>query len=198
MNRRIIVAITGASGAVYGIRALEILRSLSVETHLVVSAAARRVIEQEIGRSAAGVEKLASTVYPPDEIQAPIASGSFPVDGMIIAPCSMKTLSAVANSYTPDLIPRAADVCLKEGRPLVLLVRESPLHAGHLRRMQEAAQAGAVIFPPIPVFYGNPQTVAEIVDASVGRALARMGIENDFYPRWHGPEPSSAENPPKG
>jgi 4-hydroxy-3-polyprenylbenzoate decarboxylase len=198
MSRRIIVAITGASGAVYGVRTLEILQSLSVETHLVVSAAARRIIEHETGRSAAEVEKLASTVYPADEIHAPIASGSFPIDGMIVAPCSIKTLSAVANSYTPDLVSRSADVCLKEGRPLVLLVRESPLHAGHLRLMQEAAQAGAVIFPPVPVFYGNPQSVADIVNASVGRALARMGIENDFYPRWQGLDPSAAENSPEG
>jgi len=195
MNRRIIVAITGASGAVYGIRTLEILRSLAIETHLVVSDAARRIIEPETGRSASEVGRLASTVYAADDIHAPIASGSFPVDGMIIAPCSIKTLSAVANAYTPDLIPRAADVCLKEGRPLVLMVRESPLHAGHLRLMQDAAQAGAIIFPPIPVFYGNPQSVADIVNASVGRALARMGIENDFYPRWRGSGPSSAENP---
>jgi 4-hydroxy-3-polyprenylbenzoate decarboxylase len=198
MNRRIIVAITGASGAVYGIRALEILRSLSIETHLIISAAARRIIELETGRSAAEAERLASTVYPADEIHAPIASGSFPVDGMIVAPCSIKTLSAVANSYTPDLISRSADVCLKEGRPLVLLVRESPLHAGHLRLMQEAAQAGAVIFPPVPVFYGNPQSVADIVNSSVGRALARMGIANDFYPRWHGLDISDAENSPEG
>jgi 4-hydroxy-3-polyprenylbenzoate decarboxylase len=197
MNRRIIVAITGASGAVYGIRTLEILRSLVVETHLIVSAAARRIIEQETGRTAAEVEGFAATVYPPDQLHAPIASGSFPVDGMIVAPCSVKTLSAVANSYTPDLISRAADVCLKEGRPLLLLVRESPLHPGHLRLMQEAAAAGAVIFPPIPVFYGNPKSVEDIVDASVGRALARIGIENDFYPRWQGLDPET-DNSSKG
>ncbi len=198
MNRRIIVAITGASGAIYGIRALEILRSLSIETHLIISTAARRIIVQETGRSISDVEKIASTVYSPDEIHAPIASGSFPVDSMIVAPCSIKTLSAVANSFTSDLISRSADVCLKEGRPLILLVRESPLHAGHLRLMQEAAGAGAVIFPPVPVFYGNPQTVADIVNASVGRALARMGIENEFYPRWHGLDPSAAEHSPEG
>jgi 4-hydroxy-3-polyprenylbenzoate decarboxylase len=198
MSKRIIVAITGASGAIYGIRTLEILRSLSVETHLIISDAARRILERETDRSAGDVSGLASMTYPPDEIHASIASGSFPVDGMIIAPCSIKTLSAVANSYTPDLISRAADVCLKEGRPLVLLVRESPLHAGHLRLMQEAAEAGAVIFPPVPVFYGHPQTIRDIVDASVGRALARMGIENDFYPRWDGRDPAGAELSPKG
>ena len=198
MTRRIVVAITGASGVVYGIRTLEILRSLSVETHLVVSAAACRILERETGRSADDVKGLASQVYRPEEIHAPIASGSFAVDGMLIAPWSIKSLSAVANSYTPDLISRAADVCLKEGRPLVLLVRESPLHAGHLRLMQEAAAAGAIIFPPIPVFYGNPQSIMDIVDASVGRALARMGVENAYYPRWQGPNPSAAESSPRG
>jgi flavin prenyltransferase len=184
MSPRIIVAITGASGAIYGIRTLELLRSLSVEIHLVISTAAVRTIERETGRNAAEIARLAAFAYPPDALEAPIASGSFPTGGMIVAPCSIKTLSAVANSYTSELIPRAADVCLKEGRPLVLLVRESPLHRGHLRLLSQAAEAGAVIFPPIPVFYNRPQTAAEIVDASVGRALARMGIENDFYPRW--------------
>jgi flavin prenyltransferase len=197
MNRRIIVAITGASGAVYGIRTLEILRSLAIETHLIISAAARRIIEQETGQTAANVEGFAGTVYPPDQLHAPIASGSFPTHGMIVAPCSIKTLSAVANSFTSDLISRSADVCLKESRPLVLMVRESPLHAGHLRLMQEAAAAGAVIFPPVPVFYGNPKSVEDIVNASVGRALARMGIENDFYPRWQGLDPE-ADVPSKG
>jgi 4-hydroxy-3-polyprenylbenzoate decarboxylase len=197
MTIRIVVAVTGASGAVYGIRTLEILRSLSVETHLVISAAACRILERETGRSTDDVKGLASHAYRPEEIHAPIASGSFPVDGMIFAPCSIKSLSAVANSYTPDLISRAADVCLKEGRPLVLLVRESPLHAGHLRLMQEAAAAGAVIFPPIPVFYGNPHSVMDIVDASVGRALARMGIENDHYPRWTGLNSSGAGTSPQ-
>ncbi len=198
MSRRIIVAITGASGAIYGIRTLEILRSLSVETDLIVSEAARRMMERETGRAADAVSRLASRFYRPDEIHAPIASGSFPIDGMIITPCSIKTLSAVANSYTTDLISRAADVCMKEGRPLALLVRESPLHLGHLRLMTQAAESGAIICPPIPVFYGHPQTVEDIVDASVGRALARMGIENEYYPRWKGFDPAGAENPSKG
>ena len=197
MARRFIVAITGASGAVYGIRTLEMLRSLGAETHLVVSASARRTLEMETGRSPGELAALSSQAYDPGDCGAPIASGSFPVDGMIVAPCSIKTLSAVANCFTADLISRAADVCLKEGRPLVLLVRESPLHLGHLRLMARAAEAGAVICPPVPIFYGRPQTVAEIVDASVGRALARLGIENDFYPRWNGFEPGASE-PPAG
>jgi 4-hydroxy-3-polyprenylbenzoate decarboxylase len=198
MARRIVVAITGASGSIYGIRTLEILRSLSVETHLIVSGAARRMMERETGRSADQVIPLASAAYPPDAVDAPIASGSFPVDGMIVAPCSVKTLSAVANSYSADLIARAADVCLKEGRPLVLLVRESPLHRGHLRLMAQAAEAGAIICPPIPVFYGHPRSVEQIVDASVGRALTRIGIENDLYPRWKGFDPAGAEEKKKG
>jgi flavin prenyltransferase len=198
MAKRIIVAITGASGAIYGIRTLEILRSLGVETHLIISDAARRTMEQETGRTPGEITARAAFTYSPEAIGAPIASGSFPVDGMLVAPCSIKTLSAIANSYTADLIPRAADVCLKEGRPLVLLVRESPLHAGHLRLMTHAAEAGAVICPPVPVFYGRPQTVAEIVDASVGRALVRIGIPNDAYPQWAGSADPGGKNPVKG
>lgn len=200
MTKRIIVAITGASGACYGIRALEILRAQSHETHCVVSRMAGGIIHQETGRSPENVRALASFSYDPLDLAAPIASGSFPADGMLIAPCSIKSLSAIANSYSATLISRAADVCLKEGRPLVLMVRETPLHRGHLRLMALAAEAGAVIFPPIPAFYGNPKTIADIVDASVGRALARLGIENDAYPKWAGSArpPSSGPNQTAG
>ncbi len=198
MTKRIVVAITGASGSIYGIRALEILRSLDVETHLIISDAARRTMEQETGRTPSEIATRAAYSYEPGEVGAPIASGSFSFDGMVVAPCSIKTLSAVANSYTADLIARAADVCLKEGRPLVLMVRESPLHIGHLRLMTQAAEAGAVICPPTPVFYGRPQTIAEIVDASVGRALTRMGIGNDSFPRWAGMENPGGEKTTKG
>jgi 4-hydroxy-3-polyprenylbenzoate decarboxylase len=169
-----------------------------VETELIISGAARQMIEPETGRSVDAVEALASRRHRPEDIHAPIASGSFPVDGMIIAPCSVKTLSAVANCYTADLISRSADVCLKEGRPLVLMVRESPLHPGHLRLMARAADSGAVICPPIPVFYGHPRSVDDIVNASVGRALARMGIGNEYYPKWTGFDPAGSENPPTG
>jgi 4-hydroxy-3-polyprenylbenzoate decarboxylase len=186
MTKPIVLAITGASGAIYGIRALEILHSLGRETHFVVSSAARQIIEQETGRTVDEVGDLASFTYDPADIGALIASGSFLTGGMLVAPCSIKTLSAIATSYTVDLITRAADVCLKEGRPLALMVRESPLHIGHLRLMTQAAEAGAVICPPIPLFYGRPQTVDDIVDASVGRALARLGIENDAFPKWGG------------
>lgn len=183
---RLILAITGASGAIYGIRALELLRYQQIETHLVISHAAIQIIEQEVGWNLSDVETLAECIYAPEDIGATIASGSFLTNGMLIAPCSMKTLSAVANSYTADLITRAADVCLKEGRSLLLMVRETPLHIGHLRLMVNAAEIGAIIFPPVPTFYGGPQSVDDIVSASVGRALARLGIENDAYPRWEG------------
>jgi len=185
---RLILAITGASGAIYGVRALQLLQPLGIETHLILSDAACRTIAQEIGWPLPAVEALASYRHDPADIGAPIASGSFFSAGMLVAPCSIKTLSAIANSYTNDLITRAADVCLKEGRPLVLMVRETPLHLGHLRLMTSAAEMGAVIFPPVPAFYGQPQNLDDIVNGSVGRALARLGIENDAYPRWKGIE----------
>jgi 4-hydroxy-3-polyprenylbenzoate decarboxylase len=183
---RIIVAITGASGAVYGLRALELLRQAGIETHLILSPSSRLTISQETGRSVNEVTAMADVHYNPGDIAAPLASGSYPTRGMIVAPCSIKTLSAIANSYASDLITRAADVCLKEGRPLVLLVRETPLHRGHLRLMDLAAQAGAVIFPPVPAFYGKPQTLDEVISGTVGRALLRLGIDNLGYPRWEG------------
>ncbi len=184
-KRRLIVGISGASGAVYGVRLLEVLAEHSeIETHLVVSQAARLIIAHEIGRDTTAIAALADYAYAPDDLAAPIASGSFTVDGMAIAPCSIKTLSAIANSYTADLLSRAADVTLKEGRPLVLVVRETPLHLGHLRLMARAAELGAVIFPPVPAFYGHPQTIADLVDGSVGRVLARLGVENALYARW--------------
>ena len=186
-HKRLIVGISGASGALYGIRLLEVLAERSeVETHLVVSQAARLIIAHETERTLAQVEALANHVYTPDDLAAPIASGSFPIDGMVVVPCSIKTMSAIANSYTADLLSRAADVTLKEGRPLVLVVREAPLHLGHLRLMVRAAEIGAVIFPPVPALYGHPQTVAEIVDGTVGRVLARLGVENELYVRWEG------------
>jgi 4-hydroxy-3-polyprenylbenzoate decarboxylase len=185
-RRRIIVAITGASGAIYGIRSLEALRSLGVETHLVLSPAAHVTIHQETAFKVSEVEALASVLHAPQDIGASIASGSFLTHGMLIAPCSIKTLSAVANSYADDLIGRAADVCLKEGRPLLLMVRETPLHRGHLRLMDLAARAGAIIFPPLPSFYDHPQSLDDMVQATVGRALQRLGIDNDAYRTWQG------------
>jgi flavin prenyltransferase len=185
-KKRIIIAITGASGALLGVRALELLGESNVETHLVVSTGACLTITRETGRRIEDVAALASCQYDPDDLGAAIASGSFITQGMLIIPCSIKTLSAVANSYADNLIARAADVCLKEGRPLLLAVREAPLHRGHLRLMDLAARAGAIIYPPIPFFYGVPQNLDETLTQMVGRMLLRMGIDNPNYPRWIG------------
>jgi len=185
--KRVVIGISGASGAIYGVRLLEVLAERpDVETYLIVSRAARSVIAHEVDRAVVQIEALADQVYNPDDLTAPIASGSFATDGMIVVPCSIKTLSAVANSHAADLMSRAADVTLKEGRSLLLVVRETPFHLGHLRLMARAAEVGAIIFPPIPAFYGHPQTVAEIVDGVVGRVLARLGVENKLYTRWEG------------
>lgn len=185
--RKIIVGISGASGSIYGIRALEILQDdPTIETHLILTRAGKLTLEIETDRRVQDVKSLASTVYSEKEIGAVIASGSFQTAGMLIAPCSIKTLSGIANSYTDNLLTRAADVQLKEGRPVVLMVRETPLHAGHIRLMSLAMENGAVIFPPVPAFYSQPQTVDDIISSTVGRALSRLGIENAVYPRWDG------------
>jgi 4-hydroxy-3-polyprenylbenzoate decarboxylase len=184
--KRIILAITGASGAILGIRTLELLKKAEVETHLIISHAARQTITSETEWPVADVQALASVCYDPQDIGARIASGSFVTDGMLVVPCSIKSLSGIANSYANDLVVRAADVCLKEGRKLILVVRETPFHSGHLRLMQHAANSGAVIFPPIPAFYGKAQTVDELVTNLAGRILLRMGIENEGYHSWDG------------
>jgi len=184
---RLIFAMTGASGPIYGIRLLQILaRMPDIETHLVLSQAARITIAQETDFTPAEVEALADVVYRPGDIGAAIASGSFATLGMIVAPCSIKTLSAIAHSYTADLIARSADVQLKEGRPLLLMVRETPLHLGHLRLMTQAAELGAIIFPPVPAFYTRPQTLDEMVTNTVGRMLVRIGIPNNAFDEWSG------------
>ncbi len=183
---RLVVGITGASGAILGIRLLEVLKPTNIETHLVLSDSARLTIGKETDRQIEEVQSLARACYQVTDIGSAIASGSFNTIGMVIIPCSIKTLSAVANSYSDDLISRAADVTLKEGRPLVLVVRETPYHAGHLRLMSEAAAAGAIIFPPVPAYYLRPKTIEDIVDNTVGRVLARLGIENDLYQEWTG------------
>ena len=183
---RLIVGITGASGAILGIRLLEALRPTPIETHLILSGSAPLTIQQETNWRVEDVISLADVSYDFHDVGAAIASGSFTTRGMVIIPCSIKTLSAVANSYAEDLISRAADVILKEGRPLVLVVRETPYHAGHLRLMSEASAAGAVIFPPVPAFYIRPRSMDEIINNTVGRILARLGIENDLYQEWQG------------
>lgn len=185
--RRLVVGITGASGAILGIRLLEVLKPSPVETHLVLSDSARLTIQQETDWKVEDVLALGHVSYDIRNIAAPIASGSFMTIGMVLIPCSVKSLSAVANSYTDDLISRAADVTLKEGRPLVLVIRETPYHAGHLRLMSEAANAGAIIFPPTPAFYFHPQTLDDLVNNTVGRILTRLGIENDLVQEWQGP-----------
>lgn len=183
-NRRLLVGISGASGAILGIRCLQALQDLGIESHLVVSPGAEKTILQETSWQVEQVKGLASRVYPYNDVGASIASGSFRCDGMVVIPCSIKTLSAIAHSYSADLLTRAADVTLKEGRPLVLVVRESPLHAGHLQLMTTAAHSGAVIFPPVPAFYTRPQNIDQIIDNLVGRVLLRLGIENDLYSAW--------------
>jgi 4-hydroxy-3-polyprenylbenzoate decarboxylase len=187
-QKRLVVGISGSSGIILGVRLLEVLRSLEVETHLVLSRAARITLALETTWSVAAVEALATVVHEPENLAAPIASGSFYTSGMVILPCSIKTLSAVANSFAADLMARAADVTLKEGRILLLGVRETPLHLGHLRLMAQAAEAGAVIFPPLPAYYTHSESVAEQVDNIVGRILARMGIANKLYGVWGGNE----------
>jgi 4-hydroxy-3-polyprenylbenzoate decarboxylase len=183
---RLVVGITGASGGILGIRLLEMLRPMPIETHLVLSPAGRVTITQETGWKVSDVLSLADVTYNHQDIGAAIASGSFATMGMVVIPCSIKTLSGIANSYAEDLIVRAADVTLKEGRPLVLVVRETPLHLGHIRLMELAAQAGAVIFPPVPAYYAHPQTLDEATTHTVGRVLARLGIENEGYEEWQG------------
>lgn len=184
--KRLIIGITGASGAILGIRILEILQPMDIETHLILSPYGEKTIAQETDWAIEDVRSLADVTYNFRDLGAAIASGSFAALGMLVVPCSVKTLSAIANSYTNDLISRAADVTLKEGRPLILVFREAPLHRGHIRLMRLAVQAGAVIFPPVPVFYTRPQSVEEIINQIAGRVLARLGIENEAYRKWQG------------
>ena len=191
MSRRLVVGISGASGAVYGIRALELLGAMDdVETHLIVSAGARTTIAMETDRTARELTELADVTHSETNLAASISSGSFQTDGMLIAPCSIKTLSAIANSFADNLLARAADVTLKERRPLVLLFRETPLHLGQIRLMMQAAEAGAILMPPVPAFYHRPRSVEEIVDQTVGRALDQLGFEADVVSRWSGRPPS--------
>ena len=185
--RRLIVGLSGSTGPHYGVRLLEVLRAhTDVETHVILSGAARKTIEYEMDRDPAEVAALAHELHDERNIGASIASGTFVTDGMIVAPCSIKSLSAIANSYNDNLIARAADVCLKERRKLVLVVRETPLHAGHLRLMQQATEAGAVILPPAPAFYHLPKTIDDVVDHTVAKILDQFGIHVDIIRRWQG------------
>lgn len=185
--RRLIVAITGASGAVYGLRTLEALRAVDdVETHLVVSDGAVTTLRHELDLEPAELAALADVVHDDDDLAAPIASGSFRTAGMVVAPCSSRALGAIATTQSSSLVVRAADVCLKERRPLVLLVRETPLHLGHLRQMVAVTEMGATVMPPVPSMYIRPRTIDELVDHTVMRALDQLAVEVAISPRWEG------------
>ncbi|WP_165221120.1 UbiX family flavin prenyltransferase [Aquisphaera insulae] len=189
--KRVVVGISGASGAIFGIRTLEVLRDADdVETHLVISPSGRRTIGLETDIPVDRIEAMADHVYRPGDIAAAISSGSFRTAGMIIAPCSIKTVSGIATSFSDNLLLRAADVTLKERRRLVLLVRETPLHLGHLRLLVQAAEMGATIMPPVPAFYHRPTRIEDLVDQTVNRALDLLDVEldRDLFPRWRGPE----------
>lgn len=184
-KRRLIIGLTGASGVIYGVRSLQLLRDVpDIETHAVISPSALVTAQSELDMTAKEIRALPDVEHSFKDIGAAIASGSFRTEGMLVAPCSIKTLSGIANSYADQLIVRAADVCLKERRRLVLLLRETPLHAGHLRLMQQATEAGAVIMPPVPAFYARPRSLDDIVTHSVVRALDLFGIEAARIPRW--------------
>jgi 4-hydroxy-3-polyprenylbenzoate decarboxylase len=184
--RRVVVAITGATGSIYGIRLLETLRREGVETHLVISAWGARTIEHETSYTVGQVRALASNVEPIGNQAAAISSGSFHTDGMVVAPCSMKTLAAIAHGMANDLVGRAADVVLKERRKLVLVARETPLSEIHLENMLRLTRAGAVILPPMPAFYSHPTCVDDVVDHIVGRVLDQFGLDADLVRRWDG------------
>ncbi|MFZ3286988.1 MAG: UbiX family flavin prenyltransferase [Telluria sp.] len=186
MSLPLVVAITGATGVIYGVEMLRVLKELGQETHLIISEAAGVNLVIETEYTLADVQALASVVYNNKDLGAAVASGSFRTRGMIVAPCTVKTLSAVANSYTGSLVVRAADVTLKERRPLVLVVRETPLHKGHLDLMSRVADYGGVILPPMPAFYHRPQTIMDIVHQTIGKALDQVGVEHTLFERWTG------------
>jgi len=184
--RRLIVGITGASGAIYGVRLLHLLKDTGIETHLVMSRSAKVTLGQEMGIGVAEVSALADVVHQIDNIGASISSGSFRTMGMVIAPCSMRSLAEIASGVTSSLLTRAADVVLKERRRLVLVVREAPLHLGHLRSMTAATEIGAIIYPPVPAFYTHPESLEQMVDHTLGRVLDLLDIETEAVSRWGG------------
>lgn len=185
---RIVVGVTGASGAIYAVRLLEKLRRSDTEIHLILSRSGEKTLFLETGKKAGDLKALADFTWPVDDISAPLASGSFPSDGMIVAPCSVHTMSSIATGVTSNLLTRAADVILKERRRLILMVRETPLHLGHLRTMTALAEMGALIAPPVPAFYNQPATIADLVDSSVDRVLDLIGMPAADARRWSGPK----------
>jgi flavin prenyltransferase len=186
MSLPLVVAITGATGVIYGVEMLRVLKDLGQETHLILSEAAGMNLAIETDYTLDDVKALASVVYNNKDVGAAVASGSFRTRGMIVAPCTIKTLSAVANSFTYNLVVRAADVTLKERRPLVLMVRETPLHKGHLDLMSRVADCGGVILPPMPAFYHKPESIMDIIHQTVGKALDQVGVEHNLFQRWTG------------
>jgi len=199
-KQRLVVGISGASGAIYGIRMLEALRDLPVESHLVVSKSAELTIAYETDRKLSEINALADVVYPAKDIGAAISSGSFRTLGMVIAPCSIRTMSEIATGVTANLLTRAADVVLKERRRLVLMLRETPLHSGHLRNLLALSEIGAIVAPPVPAFYGNPKTLDDLVDQSVGRVLDLFDLDSPLVRRWGEPPPEGGKprRAPKG
>lgn len=186
MHKRLIVAITGASGTIYGIRILEALKDIGVESHLVMSDSAKLTMVAETNYKPAQIEAMADFVHSAKNIGASISSGSFKSLGMVIAPCSIRTLSEIASGVTSSLVSRAADVVLKERRRLVLLVRETPLHAGHLRSMSQVTECGAIVMPPVPAFYAKPESLDDMVNQTVGRCLDLFDLDNTLVTRWSG------------
>jgi len=184
MNKRIVIGISGASGVIYGVRILSLLQEKDFETHLIISESGRKNIGIETSYNATEVESMATYIYDNKNVGAALASGSFLTEGMIVVPCTIKTLSGIANSYTDNLLVRAADVTLKEKRKLVLVVRETPLHKGHLRLMTMAADMGAHILPPVPSFYHQPETIDDIINQTIGKIFDYLGIEHDLFRRW--------------
>lgn len=186
MNKRLVIGISGASGVIYGVRCLQLLRQTDYETHLILSPAGKLNIELETQFTPAEVLAMADCVYDQTDFAAPVSSGSFLTAGMVVIPCTIKSLSGIANSYSDNLLVRAADVALKEKRKLCLVIRETPLHQGHLRLMTMAAEMGAHILPPVPSFYHQPKTIEDIIDQTIGKIFDYFGIEHNLFRRWSG------------
>ncbi|MEM0322336.1 MAG: UbiX family flavin prenyltransferase [Thermoprotei archaeon] len=185
---KLVVGLSGGSGIVYGVRFLQVLRELNIETHLIFTAAAKKTLVLETDYSVSQVEALATRVYGVSDISAAPSSGSFKTDGMVVIPCSMKTLAGIASGYADNLLLRAADVTLKERRPLILVLRETPLNIIHLENMLRAARAGAIIAPAMPAFYHRPKTIDDLLDHQIGKVLDLLGIEHNLFERWEGPQ----------
>ena len=194
MPKRIVVGISGASGVTYGVRLLSVLKDTDYETHLIISKSGELNIKIETDYDPADVKAMADYVYDHNNMAASLASGSFLTGGMVVVPCTIKTLSGIANSYNENLLVRAADVTLKEKRKLVLVVRETPLHKGHLRLMTMAADMGAHILPPVPSFYHMPKTIDDIIDQTIGKIFDYLGVEHDLFKRWGDEPTNSAKN----